>query len=121
MNSVNTDTHTRTFYKNKIKTLPQTLHYIFTKHKQIKITSFKNPAVEPLPGYATAVPMVFCGMFPTDADQYDLLRESLDKLKLNDASLSYTPESNTAMGFGFRVGFLGLLHLDIVQVCFVLF
>jgi translation elongation factor EF-4 len=77
--------------------------------------------VEPLPGYATAVPMVFCGMFPTDADQYDLLRESLDKLKLNDASLSYTPESNTAMGFGFRVGFLGLLHLDIVQVCLFCF
>jgi translation elongation factor EF-4 len=77
--------------------------------------------VEPLPGYATAVPMVFCGMFPTDADQYDLLRESLDKLKLNDASLSYTPEANTAMGFGFRVGFLGLLHLDIVQVCLFCF
>jgi GTP-binding protein LepA len=79
------------------------------------ITSAVNKAPEPLPGYTEAKPMVFCGLFPTDADQYPDLRDALDKLKLNDAALSFEPETSSAMGFGFRCGFLGLLHLEIVQ------
>lgn len=79
------------------------------------ITLAKKQAAEPLPGYTEAKPMVFCGLFPTDADQFPDLREALEKLKLNDAALSYEPETSSAMGFGFRCGFLGLLHMEIVQ------
>ena len=79
------------------------------------ITLAKKQAKVPLPGYTEAKPMVFCGLFPTDADQFPELREALDKLKLNDAALSYEPETSSAMGFGFRCGFLGLLHMEIVQ------
>jgi GTP-binding protein LepA len=79
------------------------------------ITQANAQATTPLPGYEEAKPMVFCGLFPTDADQFEDLREALERLKLNDAALNYEPETSSAMGFGFRCGFLGLLHMEIVQ------
>ena len=78
-------------------------------------THVKNPATEALPGYLEVKPMVFAGLFPTDADQYPDLRDALEKLRLNDGSLMYEPETSQALGFGFRCGFLGLLHMDVVR------
>ncbi len=79
------------------------------------ITLAARPASEPLPGFKEVQPQVFAGLFPVEANQYDALRDSLEKLKLNDASLQYEPEVSQALGFGFRCGFLGLLHMEIVQ------
>ncbi len=79
------------------------------------LTSRRRPATKPLPGYQDVKPMVFAGIFPTDSDAYPELRDALERLKLNDASLFYEPETSQALGFGFRCGFLGLLHMEIVR------
>ncbi len=96
--------------------------YLITGVKEIDrikvgdtITGSARPATEPLPGYAEPKPMVFSGVFPTDGDDFERLREALEKLRLNDASLVFEPESSRALGFGFRCGFLGLLHMEIIR------
>ncbi len=91
-----------------IKTLRDT-------HVGDTITDAADPADKPLPGYKAVTPMVFCGIFPADGAHYDDLREAIEKLQLNDASLVYEPENSAALGFGFRCGFLGLLHMEIIQ------
>jgi GTP-binding protein LepA len=96
--------------------------YLITGVKDVRqarvgdtVTSASRPALEPLPGYDHPRPMVFSGLYPLDGDDYPELRDALDKLRLNDASLVFEPETSTALGFGFRCGFLGLLHMDIVR------
>ena len=96
--------------------------YICAQIKDIKdvrpgdtVTSFDHPASKALPGYRDINPMVFCGLYPVDSDDYQDLKEALEKLSLNDASLQFVPETSQALGFGFRCGFLGLLHMDVVQ------
>ena len=102
--------------------LPGEVGFIAASIKNVKdtqvgdtVTETANPAPEPLPGYRKVTPMVYCGLYPVDSVDYELLRDALDKLKLNDASLVYEPETSVALGFGFRCGFLGLLHMDIIQ------
>lgn len=96
--------------------------YVVASIKNVKearvgdtITDFNNPTAEALPGYKKVVPMVYCGIYPAEGEDFNSVREALEKLQVNDASLSFEPESSVALGFGFRCGFLGLLHMEIIQ------
>ena len=96
--------------------------YLITGVKDVRqsrvgdtVTNYNKPASQPLAGYKDPKPMVFSGLYPIDGDDYPMLRDALDKLQLNDAALVYEPETSAALGFGFRCGFLGLLHMEIVR------
>jgi GTP-binding protein LepA len=113
-------------FRPKIDTLPELgpgeVGFITAQIKEVAqtrvgdtITDAKRPAAEALPGFKEVQPVVFCGLFPTDAADFEKLRESISKLRLNDASFSFEMETSAALGFGFRCGFLGLLHLEIIQ------
>src|SRR5690554_6178111 len=104
------------------KVEPGDVGYVTASIKEVKdarvgdtITDADNPTAEPLPGYKKVVPMVFCGIYPAEGEDFNSVREALEKLQVNDASLVFEPESSAALGFGFRCGFLGLLHMEIVQ------
>lgn len=112
----------RPFMASTNELAPGQVGYVAAAMKHVKdtrvgdtITNADNPAAEPLAGYRTITPMVYCGLYPVESTQYDALRDALDKLKLNDASLVFEPETSIALGFGFRCGFLGLLHMDVIQ------
>lgn len=113
----------RTPNENKVESLKAgEVGYICAQIKDIKdvfpgdtVTSALNPCLEPLPGYRKLNPMVYCGLYPVDSKKYEDLKEALEKLVLNDSSLVFEPENSQALGFGFRCGFLGLLHMDVVQ------
>ncbi len=102
--------------------LPGDVGYVGASIKDVRdtrvgdtITDDQNPAIEALPGYRHVNPMVYCGIYPADGADYEALRDALDKLRLNDASVSYEPETSAALGYGFRCGFLGLLHMEVIQ------
>ena len=109
-------------YQPCAELLPGDVGYISASIKDVAdtrvgdtITDAAHPAAEPLPGYRKVTPMVFCGIYPADGADYENLRDALDKLRMNDASLSFEPETSVALGYGFRCGFLGLLHMEIIQ------
>lgn len=101
---------------------PGEIGYLNASIKQVRdtrvgdtITHEKRPCAQPLPGFKPSVPVVFCGLFPVDANDFEDLRDAIEKLALNDASFTYEMETSAALGFGFRCGFLGLLHLEVVR------
>lgn len=102
-------------YSGEVGYIAASIKTISTSRVGDTITLANSPAEEPLPGYKTVNPMVFCGIYPSDGSKYPDLRDAIEKLQLNDASLSFEPETSTALGFGFRCGFLGLLHMEIIQ------
>ena len=109
-------------FKPKAELLPGEVGYISASIKDVRdtrvgdtVTDAANPASEPLPGYKEIQPVVFCGIYPADGADYDNLKEALEKLRMNDASLTFEPETSAALGYGFRAGFLGLLHMEIIQ------
>ena len=102
--------------------MPESVGYITASLKNVKdtragdtVTDAGRPCAEPLPGLKKSIRLVYCGLYPADGAKYPDLRDALEKLQLNDASLQFEPETSIALGFGFRCGFLGLLHLEIIQ------
>ena len=111
MKLINTDT----LYAGEVGFIAASIKNVADTRVGDTITNADNPAAEPLPGYRDAVPMVYCGIYPADGAHYDDVRDALEKLRLNDASFLFEPETSVALGFGFRCGFLGLLHMEIIQ------
>lgn len=110
------------YLANVTELLPGQVGFVAASIKNVKdtrvgdtITEANRPAAAPLPGYRKITPMVYCGLYPVESSQYEMLRDALEKLQLNDASLLFEPETSIALGFGFRCGFLGLLHMDVIQ------